>query len=57
MDTCQPGGTVDAVDSKSTDGDIIRVQVPWLVPIRHKEVYTSFYFILFFKYCFYFFLF
>ncbi len=29
---CQPGGMVDAVDSKSTDSDIIRVQVPWLVP-------------------------
>ena len=33
MNTCQPGGMVDAVDSKSTDGNIIRVQVPWLVPM------------------------
>ena len=29
---------VDAVDSKSTTSDSVRVQVPWLVPIEYKEL-------------------
>ena len=35
MDLCQPGGMVDAIDSKSIISDGVRVQVPWLVPIRY----------------------
>ena len=35
MYLCQPGGMVDAIDSKSIISDGVRVQVPWLVPIRY----------------------
>ena len=34
---------VDAVDSKSTTSDSVRVQVPWLVPIEYKELLVWFF--------------
>ena len=33
---CQPGGMVDAIDSKSIISNGVRVQVPWLVPIKNN---------------------
>ena len=32
LDLCQPGGMVDAIDSKSIIRNGVWVQVPWLVP-------------------------
>jgi hypothetical protein len=42
---CRPGGMVDALDSKSSDSNIMRVQVPRPVPKCKLNHISGFYFI------------
>ncbi len=44
---CQPGGMVDAIDSKSIVSDGVRVQVPWLVPYCNKTTFNKLFFMLY----------